>query len=62
MLNQYEEALDCLNKSLDINPEDITTLNNKAAALRRVGREAEAAEYDEKVRELMITRGPHTVL
>jgi hypothetical protein len=40
----------------------MTTLGNKAAALRRLGRDEEAAEYDEKVKELMVTRGPHTVL
>ncbi len=62
MLNQYADALQCLDKALEINPEDVTALGNKAAALRRLGREDEAAEYDEKVKQLMTTRGPHTVL
>lgn len=62
MLNDYAEAVVCLDRSLGINPGDVTALNNMAAALRRMGREGEAAEYEEKARDLLATRGPHTVL
>jgi tetratricopeptide (TPR) repeat protein len=44
----YEAALDAYERALELNPSHTSTLNNKAVALRRLGRHEAALEaYDE---------------
>jgi tetratricopeptide (TPR) repeat protein len=46
----YEEALEAYERALELNPSHTSTLNNKAVALRKLGRNAEALEvYDELI-------------
>jgi Flp pilus assembly protein TadD len=54
-LGKFEEAIAKFDEAIAINPHDPTPWNNKAASLRRLGRDKEAEECAEKVREL--TRG-----
>jgi Flp pilus assembly protein TadD len=54
-IGRFEEAILSFDESIAINPHDPTPWNNKAASLRRLGRDQEAETCAEKVREL--TRG-----
>jgi tetratricopeptide (TPR) repeat protein len=47
-LNQFEEAIDCYDRSLDLKPDHFSAMNNKAVALKKLGHKEEALElYDE---------------
>jgi Flp pilus assembly protein TadD len=54
-LGRFDEAIGKFDLAIGINPYDPTPWNNKAASLRRLGREEEAGACADRVREL--TRG-----
>jgi tetratricopeptide (TPR) repeat protein len=56
-LKKYEEALECSNKALEIDPDDSDNLNNKAWAFNGLKRYEEALECSNKALEL--NRGPN---
>ena len=49
---KYEDALDCFEKILAINPDDPDVWNKKGAALRSLGRYDEAIESFNKALEI----------
>jgi Flp pilus assembly protein TadD len=55
-LGRFQEAVESFDRAIAQNPHDITPWNNKAAALRRLGRDAEADACAERVRELAMGR------
>ena len=62
MTGRYQDAVDAFTSALEINPADITAWNDKAAALRRLGRDGEAEFCTRKVIEISRNRGPSLVL
>ena len=50
--DKYEEAIECYNKALKINPTDAVVLNNKGYALAMVVRNSEALECCNKALEI----------
>jgi tetratricopeptide (TPR) repeat protein len=57
-----ERALEDFDIALGINPDDITALHNKAAALKQLGRDAEASQIMDKVMERTDGHGSYSVL
>ena len=51
-VKKYKEAIQCYDKSLEIEPNDATTLNNKGLALRNLGRYEEAIQCYDKSLEI----------
>ena len=51
-MNRTEEALECYNKVLEIEPNDADALYNKGTVLNELGKNDEAEECFAKVNEL----------
>ena len=50
-LGRYEEALAAFDTALELDPRDLTALNDKGLLLSRMGRDEEAMAILDKVRE-----------
>ena len=61
-MGMYDRALENFDIALGINPDDITALHNKAAALKQLGRDAEASEIMGRVLERTGGHGPYSVI
>ena len=62
-LSRHQEALECYNTSLLIDPDDITALMNKAISLSHLGNYQDAIDYydraqiiDPKLKELLLAK------
>jgi tetratricopeptide (TPR) repeat protein len=52
-MNEYEEAIKAFDKSLEIDPQWIPTLNDKGRVLTKMGKESESVEaYDKSLETL----------
>jgi tetratricopeptide (TPR) repeat protein len=49
---EYNEAIECYDKALEIDPKDADTLNNKGNALDNLGKHKEAIECYDKALEI----------
>src|SRR5690348_194625 len=49
---EYDEAIECYDKALEIDPKDADALNNKGLALNKLGKYKEAIEYYDKASEI----------